>query len=333
MGTDKEGGDRQELGHVPVQQFTTSNLPPEDRYLAWRDRDWPRSDRIYRTEPYAPFDTFCEAVALGDVTFVYTEISGMRWERTWDSVRTSSFDPIIVNMMIEGFAEGDLGGRSFREPKGSILFHDLGKPSVHVSTASRTYALVVPRQIAKQWLGPLDDLHGLVISPPAADIVLSHAREVHRMLRRLSHDTAKRLGRVFHELIAAIVADDRPRVALPTKLSLLRTRAEAEVERRLGEESITSEGLCHRLGISRAALYEVFQGEGGLQKYALATRLERARAALADLHRVEAIGDIAHRLGFSDASHLSRTFRGRFGMTPRGYRRLAYQSGSVADPG
>lgn len=333
MATDRQGGDRQELEHVPVQQFTTSNLPPEDRYLAWRDWDWPRSERIYRTEPYEPFDTSWESVALGDVTFVYTEISGMRWDRTSDSIRTSSFDPIIVNMMIEGFAEGDLGGRPFQEPKGSILFHDLGKSSVHVSTASRTYALVVPRQLAEQWLGPLDDLHGLVISPSAADIVLSHARAVHRMLRSLSHATAERLGRVFHELLAAIVADNRPRTAFPTKLALLRMRAEAEVERRLGEESITSEELCNRLGISRAALYDVFKREGGLQKYALGTRLERARAALADLHRIEAIGDIAHRFGFSDASHLSRTFRRRFGMTPREYRRLAYQSGSAAYPG
>ena len=44
--------------------------------------------------------------------------------------------------------------------------------------------------------------------------------------------------------------------------------------------------------------------------------------ALADQYRQESIGAVAHRLGFSDAAHLSRTFRGRYGMTPREYRQL-----------
>jgi AraC-like DNA-binding protein len=60
-------------------------------------------------------------------------------------------------------------------------------------------------------------------------------------------------------------------------------------------------------------------------------RLERARAALADIDRGEAIGDIAHRFGFSDASHLSRTFRAHFGMTPREYRHLAAADRAAGD--
>jgi AraC-like DNA-binding protein len=51
-------------------------------------------------------------------------------------------------------------------------------------------------------------------------------------------------------------------------------------------------------------------------------RLERAKAALADLERGEPIGTIAGRLGFCDASHLTRLFRTRYGMTPRDYRHL-----------
>jgi AraC-like DNA-binding protein len=315
-------GEKISDGLVPVQTFTTAHLPPDERYVAWRNRDWPKSEHVFRTEPFEPFDTYWESAPLGPLLFLYTEITGMRWERRRQSIRTSSFDSIIVNMMIEGSAEGDLGGRAFRETAGCLHFHDLGRPSLHVSSASRTYSVILPRPLAEQWLAPLASVHGLVIEPPDSEMLMSQAREVHRMLHRLTLPTAERLGRVFLELLAAAAADHRERTAPPGRSAVLRARAEEEIERLLGSPRITSEMLCSRLGVSRAALFEAFDEEGGVQKYALGVRLERVRAALADLERNEPVGDIAFRFGFSDASHLSRSFRARFGMSPRDYRRL-----------
>ena len=60
----------------------------------------------------------------------------------------------------------------------------------------------------------------------------------------------------------------------------------------------------------------------------MSERLKRARTALAELDLAEPIGNIAHRFGFSDAPHLSRAFRRRYGMSPREYRRLV----ASADP-
>jgi AraC-like DNA-binding protein len=141
-------------------------------------------------------------------------------------------------------------------------------------------------------------------------------------LRRLTADTAERLGRVLLELLAIALAEARPQVAPPLpRAAALRERAREEIDRRLSEAVSVSQ-LCRTLGVTRAALFAAFEPDGGVQKYAMRARLERARTALADLDRGEPIGDIAHRFGFSDASHLSRTFRSHFGMTPREYRHL-----------
>ena len=90
--------------------------------------------------------------------------------------------------------------------------------------------------------------------------------------------------------------------------------------------------LCTTLGVSRARLFRAFQSEAGIHNYILRQRLERARVALADRDRAEPIGTIAHRLGFSDPGHLSRSFRARFGMSPRDYRQLV-AANSAGDPG
>ncbi|MBY8828930.1 hypothetical protein [Hephaestia mangrovi] len=92
--------------------------------------------------------------------FVYTEITGQRWERRLQDIRTSDFDPIIINMLAQGERQGDMDGRLFRESAGSFSIHDLGRPSLHVSSASRTYSMVLARPLARQWPGELRDLHG-----------------------------------------------------------------------------------------------------------------------------------------------------------------------------
>ena len=48
-------------------------------------------------------------------------------------------------------------------------------------------------------------------------------------------------------------------------------------------------------------------------------RLEYAREALLDGRR--SISDVALAAGFADQSHLTRLFRGHFGVTPAEYRR------------
>lgn len=307
---------------IEIARYSTTDLPPEERYSHWLARSWPRVDAIYRTEPVEPFDTLFESVSLGGIFFVRVEITGMRWERRLQDIRTSDFDPIIVNMMVEGSAQGDFDGREFHEEAGSFHFHDLAKPSIHVSTASRTFSLIVPRPLATEKFGVLDDLHGLVVKGACADLLLAHAGEAWRALPGLDRAAAPALGRSFLELLALAAAQARASVPPAGATDMrLRRRAEAEIGRQLNRP-LTVSALCAALGASRKSIFAAFREDGGVHNYIRTQRLELARTALADLERAEPIGLIAVRLGFCDASHLTRRFRARYGMGPREYRRL-----------
>lgn len=305
---------------IQVARFTTDHLKPQNRYEAWYSRDWPRMRPIYRTEPIEPFDTRWEMAQLGPVTFVYSEITAMRWERRIQDIRESDFDPIVVNMMIEGRAYGDMDGRVFDEPAGTFHFHDLARPSLHTSTASRTYGLVLPRPVAEQWFAPLDDLHGLVVNGEPARLLFAFADRLRAGLSELTIGQADRLGQVFLELLGVAMDGARPKVT--SSSDALRRRAVQAIEARLRDRDISVDDLCRLLNVSRSRLFKMFQPDGGVKAYILTERLTRARAALGETKRAEPIGAVAHRLGFSDASHLSRAFRQRFGMTPSEYRLL-----------
>lgn len=314
--------DRQPVTPIPILRYSTEDLPPEDRYRAWFLRDWPRTKPIYQTEPTEPFNTRWESAQLGDLIFVHTEITGMRWERRAQDIRLSDFDPVIVNMMIEGEAHGDMDGRPFLETAGDLHFHDLARPSLHASTASRTWSLVLPRPLAEARFAPLDDLHGLVIRGTAAAALFAYAEHVHTLLPKVDLAESDRLGRVFLDLLGVALLDSRTQA--PRRLNadeILRQRAIGEIERRLGGE-VSISGLMAVLGVTRNRLFAAFQPDGGVQAYVMSERLERARVTLGDPLFKDGIQNLALRFGFSDSSHFSRSFRKRYGMTPRDYRHL-----------
>jgi AraC-like DNA-binding protein len=312
------------MAHEPIEilRFTTADLPQEERYEAWLARSWPRMDLIFRTEPFEPFNTLFESVELGDIAFVHAEITGMRWKRRLQDIRSSDFDPLIVNMMVRGSAHGDFDGRPFHEETGAFSFHDLARPSVHVSTASRTYSIVIPRPLASILFGSLEDLHGLVVTGACADMLLTHADRAWHVLPDLDRSCAPMLARSLLELLLVAVTHARssaPRVG--TLEVRLRRRARELLESQLNKP-VSVQELCKALNVSRSKLFAAFRTDGGVQNYIRNLRLERAKAALADLERGEPIGTIALRLGFCDAPHLTRLFRARYGMTPRDYRHL-----------
>ena len=308
---------------IQTLRFTTDALPPEERYRAWRLRDWPRTEPIFRTDPFEPFDTRWESAPLGPIVFARVEITGMRWERRLDDIRRSGFDYIIVNMMKRGEARGDFDGRAFHETADTFHFHDLARPSLHMSTASLTYSLIVPRTVAADWFGALDDLHGLVVPRKDAALAFVLAEQVSEMLADLDADQAERLGRMFLETMAVALASIRPAPPSPVSAAAqLRAGAVEFIESRLGSRELGAEEVAQGLGVSRGPLFAAFQADGGVRAYTMTRRLERARAALADLEQAEPVGLIAERLGFADAPHLTRTFRARYGMTPGQYRRL-----------
>ncbi|MGN6374685.1 MAG: helix-turn-helix transcriptional regulator [Sphingomonas sp.] len=237
-------------------------------------------------------------------------------------------------MLVKGERQGDMDGRLFHERAGTFSLHDLGRPSLHVSSASVTYSMVFPRPLAREWLGELSGLHGLVVPRERADILISHAAHVHRLLTRLNVASAARLGRSLLETATvAILGLSAPRDNGAGTEPALRRRAEEAIDRRLGSGTISIAALCEELKASRGRLFAAFHEDGGVRHYIMRVRLERARVAIAELSRAEPIGTIAARLGFSDASHLSRTFRNRYGMTPSEYRQLLLADRqAVAEP-
>jgi AraC-like DNA-binding protein len=305
-----------------LDHYSTSALAPEERHEAWVHRDWPSFAPVFRTTPLEPFDVQSATLRLGEVTVQYTRITGQRWTR--DSAMMRSYDPdaLGVAITLSGQARGDNASGAFRTEAGSVHFGDLSQPSDHVSSASRTLVVGVPRRTAEQHGLNVRALNGAILNSGPAVLVAPFLLGVRRAAATLAAEDGPRLGRIVLDMLAlaASARDRAERVDAGGRRTVLAIAARREIEGQLGSPSLNVANLCRRLGLSRSSLHRLFEAEGGVQAYIRERRLEAARLALADAGSREPIYVIAERLGFSDAAHLSRLFRERFGQSPSDFR-------------
>jgi len=310
---------------IRVDHFSTDGIAPRDRHEAWANRLWPSIGPLFESKPTEDFHNRADTVDLGPLKLFYSFITATAWERSADMLRSYDPDALNVMLMLGGTATGEAGDTVFQHTHGTILLGDVAQTSRHVSTGGHTVRLVLPRAQALEMGFDVRAMHGLVLDPQASALLAQHLTQLPSLLPKLRAEDGPRVARTVLDLLALAVSISG-RVTPPdpnTRRSIASIRARDEIERKLGSPGLNVDHLCRALGISRTSLQRLFEEEGGVGTYIRGRRLEAARRALDEPRNGETIGDIADRLGFSDAAHFSRLFRARFGRTPTDYRAAA----------
>ncbi len=107
------------------------------------------------------------------------------------------------------------------------------------------------------------------------------------------------------------------------------------IERRLDDAELTPARVAQAEGISERYLQKLFESAGdNFSHYVKERRLQRAWTDLSNPAEANhSISEIAYRYGFADSAHFSRSFRARFGLSPREFRQQkAEQAVTAAAP-
>jgi AraC-like DNA-binding protein len=301
---------------VRVHRYTTADVAPSDRFDAWQSH-WPNVGPLFSIEPLEAFRVSSELVRLGEIGFMYTDIASQRWKRDKRLVDMGQ-DTIAVAVNLDGKAAGIAGRNDWVQMPGSAVLVDHSQTSLHDSAGGRSIGFSVPRQLAIEVGLDIASLHGLVLTPAESAMLTSHMFQVREALPRFAEEDAPRLGRSMLDMLVLTLkgASRTEAHGFREDPATLMLRARKEVQAHLGSPALTVANLCRKLGVSRSTLHRLFEEGGGVQAYIRDMRLEAARQALLNPENPERIGDLAERLGFSDAAHLSRLFKARFGETP-----------------
>ena len=89
-------------------------------------------------------------------------------------------------------------------------------------------------------------------------------------------------------------------------------------------ESLSISEICEKTAYGRAYLFRVFKASTGktIMEYYISLKIQKAKQLLRENDL--SVGEIAERLGFSEANYFTKTFKRVTGLTPTAYKRRCY---------
>lgn len=242
-------------------------------------------------------------------------------------IRRSSEDDLLVNLAVQGRVTVTQQGREALLRPGDLTVYDSALPCrITCLDPFELLVLKVPR--------PLFDAHCPMLRDTMATQVpgdrgvgaliapFLHSLTVHA--RGLAPDTSAQIGATLLELLATALSDQTTvagRLKAPGTVHM--DRARRYIDDHIADPDLSPAVIAQALGISVRYLHAIFRAEHtSPSRWILRRRVHRAAGLLADPVRADrSVTDIAYAVGFKDASHFTRAFKSRHGVSPREYRR------------
>lgn len=236
-----------------------------------------------------------------------------------------ALDDVNVVIALDGGGTIEAGSGRFQLGSGDVMFFAASRPAtLRVEQACRLLILRVPfLRFCNGGSGRFSDFAaGLALrDSPLRQAACDYVHQVLPSLAGSSLATVAHAEQAFISLLAAAHAQAQPAALAPSRWEQL----VQAVERMLGDPDLDVAQLAGALGISSRRVHRLFEMQGQRYgAYLLEQRLEQARADLCrPLHAVLGVAQIGYRAGFNGASHFSRCFRQRYGVSPSAYRSTA----------
>ncbi|MFK4823132.1 helix-turn-helix domain-containing protein [Ochrobactrum quorumnocens] len=287
----------------------------------WREASRP----FYDTTPLIGYENYqlegtIRSREVAGFTFASVTFNAQRYNRDRRIIAWSGLDHYLVAVVTDGEISGDFANTDVKARSGDICILDLSQVLKSEVTTGGTLSALIPRQILTKSMGNAN-LHGLVLKAhmPMTKLLTAYLEGLSGLDKHLSDDEIT----AVHEALVTILAAALRGEQLPDEGDLrplsiaLRQRVLDFIEHNIDNPNLSPDAIQRRFNVSRAHLYRAFVQDGGVSSIIQNRRLD---LAFLELTRTDIIGrsiaKIAFAHGFSNATHFSRCFRIRFGLTP-----------------
>ena len=295
--------------------FTTKDVPPSERLDTW-NAAFGSLNAITVPETGEVIGTRSEnhRLDLGLVLGV-TQVSPARFSRDLGRVRRDSLDHWVLRVIRRGESRLQHPGFVSRLGPGEPLLFSMHETWDAEWTEAEWVSLCISRDLHPELSARLGAMPrgrlGGVGAGLLADLMLA-------LPRRLAEASAAEMPLLAEATRAAIMAflhADTPPSSFVAELAKERVRQ--AVRKHITSTRLTPARLAAAAGLSRSALYRLFEAEGGVAAYIRDVRLSLMHSALRDpAHAGRSIAELAAAHGFPEPSAFSRAFRQVYGATP-----------------
>jgi AraC-like DNA-binding protein len=316
--------------HLPHSWFSTAELTADLRHEGWRQTVGVcLESSLSCHEPSADFNATLEGYLLEDIVFSRPQATRQKFDRTSLRIAGDGVEHYMIELFFAGHMEMQVHGRTIRNRPGQIVGFDLGDTLDSFNSDFDLLCLFIPRDRLSPLLARPDSLHGAIpdVETGAGLLLATYLQVLYRALPTLSPQDAPAAANALLQLTAAAfnsaagVMDVDP----GARRHGLLMRAQLYIRENLGSRTLSAAEIAIGLGISRTALYELFEPLGGVAAHIRNMRLRRCLSEIVSpRHAATRVAEIAYRWGFDDPSVFARAFRQRFDCAPSDMRAMAY---------
>ncbi len=318
--------------------FSTEGIPIHERTERWAAilRDMLRIDSKF--EPLTEAEKFEQSLvtwALGDVLLVSCE--GSAFHASWQANRSNM---ALASINLDGHCICRYGSHPevLMEARSIYPFPLADGGTVLYPKPTRRIAIAFPRtQLAESF--PDWEQHAGCVLPAdggAAGMLLDMALSLLRNAGELGSSCRRAAGQMLLNLLGAALgsAEEEEEEEESAEASRLRAyhrqRIRQFILEHLADSRLSVPRIAQAVGLSPRYLHSLFTGEPlRLMQWVQEQRLERCRNQLSTPQETASITQIAYANGFNDAAHFSRTFRKRYGLSPREFQECARSATAV----
>lgn len=308
---------------------------PEARAEAWREAMSLSVDVAFQPGEMEAFEGRLDFHSLGSVLLVEATATAHTVIRDATTIARTGDAHVIVDAFLSGGFVGTVGRRALAVGPGDGFVMDL-RGTMRVRLAdSRFVGAIIPRGAFEARVERAKSVHGrrFQAGSPEADLLCPLLESFLLQAPRMSAARGAELGLGLVGLIGACLGGRRGRAEGhgPAAAEASRARVRRHIERHAADPGLDPDSLGATFGLSRTALYRLFQPEGGVAEAIRHRRAEIAHRFLTDPRRASlSIETVARVSGFGDARSLNRALRELHGASPTQLRAAAIE-GAAAD--
>lgn len=316
----------------PRQEFSSANLPEHlidrERFHLWRDIHYSEVGALDVGISEMPFEATLQAAVIGNLTWAKMSGTVNRVTRTPHSIRINPLDVCLLVMNLgQSVIGGTYGANDVVMTTGSA-FLDASQPQQFTGGDHNVWAsLVVPRKILNDRFAGIEDKQGLLIGPDneALGLLRTYLTMVDGLSLTPGSALLDHIGDTIVDLVGLATGAKGEDAELAGTRGLRAGRLQAamkQIRSNYRNPALSASLVGLQLGLSARYVQDLLSSAGdSFSERILELRLQDARAMLTDTrYRDKRIGDIALEVGFSDISYFNRSFKKRFGCSPRAAR-------------
>ncbi|MBL0423348.1 helix-turn-helix domain-containing protein [Ramlibacter sp. AW1] len=233
---------------------------------------------------------------------------------------------VLVSLHQRGDVFVSQGGRGNSIGEGDIFVLDPCRPFSISTGEMEARSVYLPRATMLALVPGLEDItaqpipggHGPgAVLRAAIDALFDSAPS-------MKPETADRMADALPHLLAPAILDIAGEQSMPSRIAALhKEQIRRHVHANLGDHRLDPSSIAEAVRLSPRHVHGLFEDEQEpLMKWVWTLRLERCHRDLAEPRLARrTISEIAYAWGFSDISHFSRSFKARYGASPREFRR------------